>query len=276
MKTWLITGCSSGLGRGIAKAALDGGDQVIVTARNADTLKRFEEIYASRACALTMDVTDKDSIRRAVEWGIRTFGKIDVLVNNAGYGYRSAIEEGDTEEVGTLFQTNLFGPIEVMKQVLPGMRERHSGLIINIASIAAEKAAPGSGYYAASKAALARVSDALRKEVKPLGIDVLLVEPGAFRTNFFTTSLRDSTNQIKDYDETAGKRRKVNQIGMPQVNGDPELAGGMIAEIAKRDDRPDYLLLGSDAVDFVTHIWEKRRREIDQWHDFSIKSDNPL
>ena len=154
MKTWLITGCSSGIGKGIAKAVLESGDQAIVTARNKDKVMDIVESYPETALAVSLDVCSQDSIKNAVKEAYDKFGTIDVLVNNAGYGYRSAVEEGEIEAVQTLYQTNLFGPIELIKAVLPKMREQKSGYILNVTSIAAARSAVGSGYYASSKASL--------------------------------------------------------------------------------------------------------------------------
>lgn len=161
MQTWLITGCSSGLGRGFAKAVLKSGDQVIVTARRVETLKDLVDAYPEQALALSLDVTKEEDIKNAVEKGLERFGTIDVLINNAGYGYRAAVEEGVPKEVDQLFQTNLFGPIALIKAVLPIMRKNHRGTIANVSSIAALGAALGSGYYAATKSALESISEAL-------------------------------------------------------------------------------------------------------------------
>ena len=159
MQTWLITGCSSGLGRGFAKAVLKSGDQVIVTARRVETLKDLVDAYPEQALALSLDVTKEEDIKNAVEKGLERFGTIDVLINNAGYGYRAAVEEGVPKEVDQLFQTNLFGPIALIKAVLPIMRKNHRGTIANVSSIAALGAALGSGYYAATKSALESISE---------------------------------------------------------------------------------------------------------------------
>lgn len=168
MKTWLITGCSSGIGAGIAKAVLKSGDQAVVTARNKEKVQDIVNQYPKRALAVSLDVTDNESIQNAVKEANEKFGTIDVLVNNAGYGYRSAVEEGEVEAVQTLFQTNLFGPIELIKAVLPAMRAQKSGAILNVTSIAAARSAIGSGYYASSKAALELLTNGLAKRSRIL------------------------------------------------------------------------------------------------------------
>ena len=197
MKTWLITGCSSGIGKGIAKAVLESGDQAIVTARNKDKVMDIVEAYPETALAVSLDVCSQDSIKNAVKEAYDKFGTIDVLVNNAGYGYRSAVEEWEIEAVQTLYQTNLFGPIELIKAVLPKMREQKSGYILNVTSIAAARSAVGSGYYASSKAALELLTNGLMKELAPLGIKAMVVQPGAFRTRFYDgESLQGTKAQI--------------------------------------------------------------------------------
>lgn len=210
MKTWLITGCSSGIGKGIAKAVLESGDQAIVTARNKDKVTDIVEAYPETALAVSLDVCSQDSIKNAVKEAYDKFGTIDVLVNNAGYGYRSAVEEGEIEAVQTLYQTNLFGPIELIKAVLPKMREQKSGYILNVTSIAAARSAVGSGYYASSKAALELLTNGLMKELAPLGIKAMVVQPGAFRTRFYDgESLQGTKAQIGDYEAVVGNQDQV-------------------------------------------------------------------
>lgn len=273
MKTWLITGCSSGIGRGIAKAALEKGDQVVVTARNPESVKSLTEAYPDTALAVALDVTKTDSISDALRQAHTRFGTIDVLVNNAGHGYRSALEEGEPDNVAELFQTNVFGPVELIKAVLPDMRAQKSGAIINISSIAAVRSGVGSGYYAASKAALELLSDALWQEASSLGIKVMIVEPGAFRTNFYDGSLKGTQMKIGDYAETAGKTRKENVVDHKDQPGDPERAGKVIVDVLNRENLPMRLLLGSDAVTFVRRELKQRLDELDAWEQVSVASD---
>ena len=190
MKTWLITGCSSGIGRGIAKAVLKKGDNAVVTARDTSKIADLVDQYPNTALGVALDITKKESISAAVKQAQERFGTIDVLINNAGYGYRSSVEEGDIDDVNLLFNTNFFGPIELIKEVLPQMRANKNGAIVNVSSIAAVRSGVGSGYYAASKAALELMTDGLAKELKPLGIKVMIAQPGSFRTNFYDTSLK--------------------------------------------------------------------------------------
>ncbi len=274
MKTWLITGCSSGIGAGIAKAVLASGDQAVVTARNKDKVKDIVDAYPETALAVSLDVTDNESITNAVKEANEKFGTIDVLVNNAGYGYRSAVEEGEDEEIQKLFQTNLFGPINVIKAVLPGMRAQKSGAILNVTSIAAARSAVGSGYYASSKAALELLTDGLRKECEPLGIKVMVVQPGAFRTRFYDEeSLKGTKAAIGDYEATVGKSRPGNFENKHQQAGDPNKAGEIIVKVVNSNEYPQILTLGKAAVTAVKTTLEAKIAELDKYADLSAQAD---
>ncbi|GAP54277.1 uncharacterized oxidoreductase YqjQ [Arthrobacter sp. Hiyo6] len=195
MATWLITGCSTGLGRALAQAVLAHGHNAVVTARNAATLQEIADDFPDTALALPLDVTDREQISSVIEQARTRFGAIDVLVNNAGYGYRAAVEEADDADVRLLFDTNVFGAVDMIKAVLPDMRANRAGHILNISSIGARIKPAGSGYYSATKAALEGLSGSLQKEVQPLGINVTVVEPGAFRTDFAGRSLTQSATR---------------------------------------------------------------------------------
>ncbi|CZR02497.1 short-chain dehydrogenase/reductase sdr [Trichococcus flocculiformis] len=273
MTTWLITGCSSGIGRGIAKAVLKHGDNAVVTARNVATVMNIIEDYPDTAIAVPLDITNIESIADAVKAAADNFGGVDILVNNAGYGYRSSVEEGEEESVNLLFNTNFFGPIELIKQVLPYMRAQKNGAILNVSSIAAARSGVGSGYYASSKAALELMTDGLMKEVAPLGIKVMTVEPGAFRTKFYDTSLKGTQKQIEDYADTAWKTRKENIVDNQDQPGDPDKAGEVIYETMKKEKLPKRLLLGSDAVKIVSAEMKERLQEIEDWSAISKQTD---
>ena len=180
MSTWLITGCSTGLGRALAAEVIAAGHNAVVTARDAGKVADLAEGNTDNVLALSLDVTDTAQITNAVRQAEEKFGSIDVLVNNAGYGYRAAVGEGDDSDIRKLFETQFFGAVAMIKAVLPGMRARRSGAIVNISTIGVQIMPVGSGYYAASKAALEGMSGALYGELKPLGISVTVVEPGAF------------------------------------------------------------------------------------------------
>jgi NAD(P)-dependent dehydrogenase (short-subunit alcohol dehydrogenase family) len=275
MTTWLITGCSTGLGRSLAQAVLEAGFNAVVTARNTKSLEELVASYPDTAAVAELDVTDNGQVARAVQLAEQRFGGVDVLVNNAGYGYRAAVEEGNEAEVADLFATNFFGTVSMIKAVLPGMRARRAGSIVNVSSIAGRLASPGSGYYAASKFAMEGVSDALRKEVSPLGIRVMIVEPGPFRTDFAGRSLQQAQNNIGDYAETAGPRRKENDRTHGTQSGDPERAARAIIKVVGGAELPVRLLLGSDAVRIVGAGLDAQRQEIGRWQDVSVSTDFP-
>jgi NAD(P)-dependent dehydrogenase (short-subunit alcohol dehydrogenase family) len=272
MRTWLITGCSSGIGRGVAQAALDAGDNVVVTARNPDAIREFKECFPDRALAVMLDVTDVAQCSRAVRAAEERFGNIDVLVNNAGYGYRAAVEESARPEVERLFETNFYGPARLMNLVLPSMRRRRSGTIVNVTSMGAVRAAVGNAYYSASKAALEMVSDGLRKEAAPLGIRVMMVEPGAFRTNFYD-SLAGSNEGIGDYDATVAAMRVGDGAVPHDQPGDPLEAGRVIVEMVGRDELPERLALGSDAVSVLEGEYRQRLEELGRMRSTSARTD---
>ena len=269
MPTWLITGCSTGLGRALATAVLERGDNAVVTARDAARVEDLAERFPSTALALALDVTDHARVRAVVAAAAERFGSIDVLVNNAGYGYRAAVEEGDDDDLQRLFATNVFGAVAAVKAVLPGMREQRSGTIVNISSIGARITPAGSGYYSATKAALEGLTGSLRKELKPLGIRAMIVEPGAFRTDFSGRSLQQSASPIADYAETAGRRRKEHDTTHGTQPGDPAKAAQVIIEAAVASDPPELLLLGQDALDGFRATQGSQRAEVETWQHLS-------
>ena len=273
MATWLITGCSTGLGRALAEEVLGGGQNAVVTARDASAVQDLVEAHPETALGLALDVTDPAQVTAAVARAEERFGRVDVLVNNAGYGYRAAVEEGDDADVRTLFDTNLFGAIAMIKAVLPGMRARHTGTIVNISSIGAQVCPPGSGYYSAAKAALEAVTNALRKEIGPLGLTAMAVEPGGFRTDFAGRSLTQSAEAIADYAETAGKRRKENDTIHGTQPGDPARAAKALVDVVASGKAPELLILGSDALESFRSVLDGQRAEIEAWEQVSTSTD---
>jgi NAD(P)-dependent dehydrogenase (short-subunit alcohol dehydrogenase family) len=272
MSTWLITGCSTGLGRSLAEEVLARGNNAVVTARDAAAVQDLVAANPDTALAVALDVTDSNQVAAAVRAAEDRFGGIDVLVNNAGYGYRAAVEEGDDADVQQLFATNFFGAVAMIKAVLPGMRSRRRGAIVNISSIGARLSAAGSGYYSASKAALEGMTSSLRKEVGPLGITAMSVEPGGFRTDFAGRSLQQSREAIADYAETAGKRRKENDTVHGTQPGDPAKAGAAIIAAVESADAPLLLLLGQDAVNGFRAVEQAQRAELDAWEQTSVST----
>jgi len=275
MSTWLITGCSSGLGRALAEAAIASGHNVVVTARDVGKVADLADTAPERVLAVPLDVTQPEQTSDAVQQAQQRFGQVDVLVNNAGYGYRAAVEEGDDTDVRTLFDTHVFGAVAMIKAVLPAMRARRSGAIVNISSIGAQLTPVGSGYYSAAKAALEGLSGSLHGELAPLGISVTIVEPGGFRTDFAGRSLTQSAAAIDDYADTAGKRRKEHDTVHGTQAGDPAKAATAIITAVEHPTPPGFLLLGSDAVSGYRGVAEARAAEIAEWETLSASTDYP-
>ena len=269
MTTWLITGCSTGLGRAFAEAVLARGDNAVVTARDASKVRDLAEKHPDTALALPLDVTDDAQVTAAVAAAEERFGGVDVLVNNAGYGYRAAVEEGEDGPVQQLFDTHVFGAVRTIKAVLPGMRARRSGTIVNLSSIGARICPEGSGYYAAVKAAIEALTLSLRKEVAPLGITAMVVEPGGFRTDFAGRSLTQSAQPIADYADTAGRRRKEHDTVHGTQQGDPARAAAALITAVESDRPPYMLLLGDDASDGFRAALDSLRSEVDAWESVS-------
>jgi NAD(P)-dependent dehydrogenase (short-subunit alcohol dehydrogenase family) len=273
MSTWLITGCSSGLGRALAEAVIGAGHNAVVTARNVSSVAHLSDTAPDRVLAVALDVTKPEQVASAVQQAEQRFGGVDVLVNNAGYGYRSAVEEGDDAGIRTLFETHFFGTVAMIKAVLPGMRGRRSGAIVNISSIGAQLTPVGSGYYSAAKAAIEGLSGALRGELAPLGISVTVVEPGAFRTDFAGRSLAQSATVIDDYAATAGQRRKEHDTMDGNQPGDPAKAGAAIMAAVESAEPPAFLLLGADALAAYRYIADGRATEIADWEQLTTSTD---
>ena len=273
MSTWLITGCSTGLGRALAEAVIAEGHNAVVTARDVDKVADLVADEADRVLPLPLDVTETAQMRNAVRNAEEKFGGVDVLVNNAGYGYRAAVEEGDDSDIRALFEAQFFGAVAMIKAVLPGMRARRSGAIVNISTIGVQIMPAGSGYYAASKAALEAMSGALYGELKPLGISVTVVEPGAFRTDFAGRSLTQSTTVIDDYADTAGKRRKEHDTAHGTQPGDPAKAAKAIIAAVESDEPPAFLLLGNDALATYRRLAEARLNTIQAWEHLTTNTD---
>ena len=271
---WFITGCSTGFGRDLARLVLDRGWRAVVTARGRDRVADLVEGHAD-ALALDLDVTDDGQIAAAVSAARAKFGRIDVLVNNAGYGYQATVEEGVESEIRAQFDTNVFGLFALTRAVLPLMRAQRGGNIVNFTSVAGLVGFPGSGYYAASKHAVEGWSDALLAEVAPLGIGVTCVEPGPFRTDWAGRSLRQTPSTISDYADTATSRMDGTRAYSGTQIGDPVRAGEAIIAAVQRDPPPRHLVLGRFGYEAVTGKLDERLRAIGSDQAISLAADFP-
>ncbi len=268
-RVWLVTGASSGFGRAIAEAALERGDAVVATARRPEVLDDLVSgAPEGSVLALGLDVTDPQQINRAVDEILAGFGRVDMLVNNAGYGSVGAVEEFSMEELREHFETMFFGAVELTKAVLPSMRERGSGAIVQISSMGGQLAFPGFGSYCAAKFALEGLSEALAGEVAPFGIKVLIVEPGAFRTGFGGSRMRRSP-EIEAYRDSVGGTRELVD-GMDQTQpGDPKKAARAILTALDARETPLRLPLGVDAIENIRAHMDSTRVDLDAWETVS-------
>ena len=270
---WFVTGCSTGFGRELATQLLARGNRVVVTARNIASLGAFAGM--ENALVLTLDVTHPAEIAAAVRAAETRFGRIDVLVNNAGIGYFAAVEEGEDPEIRRMFEINLFGLAAVSRAVLPAMRKRHQGFIVNISFIGGLRSFPAIGWYNATKFAIEGLSEALWQEVEPLGIRVMLVEPSGFRTDWAGRSADESEVQIADYAATAGAARAGVRALSGRQAGDPVRAVEAIIKAVEDPDPPHHLLLGNDAYDGAMAKLSELRKDFSKWEAVSRGADFP-
>ena len=272
---WFITGCSTGFGKELAKLVLDRGWRAVVTARKPEQLEDLVQSYGENVLALPLDVTNKEQVTAAMQQAEAKFGKIDVLVNNAGYGYLAAIEEGEEDQVRAMFETNFFGLMDLTQRVLPGMRKRGSGTIVNVSSIGGLTSFAATGYYHATKYAVEGMSESLAIEVAPLGIKVLIVEPGPFRTDWAGRSLLESKIVIADYDKTAGERRRQSKERSGKQPGDPIRGAEAIITAVTSDDPPLRLLLGKPALDLAHKKIDSMEQDFENWEETTLSADFP-
>ncbi|MCJ2140679.1 oxidoreductase [Methylobacterium sp. E-066] len=272
---WFITGCSTGFGRELARLVIARGWRAVVTARDRAKVADLAEGAADRVLALSLDVTDARQIAQAVSETAKTFGRIDVLVNNAGYGYQASIEEGEDDKIRAQFDANVFGLFALTRAVLPVMRAQRSGHVLNVTSVAGFVGFPGSGYYAATKHAVEGFSDALAAEAGPLGIKVTCIEPGPFRTDWAGRSLIQTPSTIPDYAETAGARLKATSEKSGTQAGDPVRASEAMIRVTEIDNPPRHLVLGAWGYEAVTSRLKQRLAEIEAWRETSLGADYP-
>ncbi|AWP32484.1 oxidoreductase [Pantoea eucalypti] len=271
---WLISGCSTGFGRELAQQTIARGFKVVVTARDTASIADLVEGH-DNALAVALDVTQQSSIDQAVSAALDTFGTIDVLVNNAGYGYQSSVEEGVESEIRAQFDANVFGLFALTRAVLPAMRKARSGHVINITSVAGLIGFASSGYYSASKHAVEGWSDSLALEAGPLGIHVTCVEPGPFRTDWAGRSLHQTPSTLPDYAETAAARMKATSEYSGTQKGDPARAAAAMIAITEHENPPRHLVMGAWGHDAVTGKLKERLAEIDAWKQTSVETDFP-
>ena len=270
---WFITGCSTGFGHEMTKQLLAHDYKVVVTARNTDDLKDFAGY--DNALLLTLDVTNQAQIDAAVSAAEEKFGRVDVLVNNAGIGYFAAVEEGEEADIKNIFDINVLGISRMIKAVLPTMRKRQKGFIVNLSSIAGLYSIPSLGYYNATKFAVEGLSEALWQEVEPLGIKVMLVEPSGFRTDWAGRSADESKKEISDYAATAGKLRKMLRDISGKQSGDPVRAVQAIIKAVESAEPPHRLLLGNDAFEAATAKLKSLNKEFLAWESVARGADFP-
>ncbi|WP_445161874.1 oxidoreductase [Mycobacterium sp. Dal123C01] len=273
-KVWFLTGASRGFGLEIARKILAQGDRVVATARHAEQILTELPDAGDALLAIDLDVTNADQAAQAVQSAVDAFGRIDVLVNNAGRGLLGAVEEASDASVRAVYDVNVFGTLTMQRAVLPIMRRQRSGHIINISSVAGLLGSAGWGIYCSTKFAMEGFSEALAKEVRSLGIRVTIVEPGYFRTDFLdASSLGTEENVIADYEATVGATR-AHAAGVNHAQpGDPIKAAVAIVDIASADEPPVHLLLGADCVAAVEAKIEDLKVDIDAWRPLSISTD---
>jgi len=273
MRTWLITGCSSGIGRAIAEAVLAAGDRAVVTARRPADIADFAERYPDAALIVPLDVADDAQVAAAFHAAEERFGALDILVNNAGYGYVASIEEGDLDKVRAMFETNFWGAVRTIRAALPGMRARRAGHIVNISSLAGRISNPATGYYSTSKFALEALTSALAREVADLGIKVTAVAAGQYRTDFSGRSLKSDDGRIGDYDAGAHARIALVKSADGRQPGDPAKLAQAILKLVDMVEPPIHLAMGPDAYAAIKARTEEMLASMEQHRELTVSTD---
>jgi NADP-dependent 3-hydroxy acid dehydrogenase YdfG len=274
-RVWFITGASTGFGRLLAEQTLRAGHKVVATARKPEQIANLSHDYADRCLVLPLDVTNQTQVNSAVTETLAKFGRVDVLVNNAGYGVAGAIEEVSAAEFLPMFETNIFGLLRVTRAFLPQFRKQHSGHILNLSSIGGVVAGPGIGFYNATKFAVEGISEALAAELAPLGIRVTIIEPGPFRTDFLGRSGVVAKTRIPDYDSTAGNMRKYFAENDGKQRGDPLRAVEAMMQVVESPEPPLRLLLGVSALQRLRAKFDNWQKEIAAWEQVTVGADFP-
>ena len=273
-KRWLVTGSSRGLGRALVGALLEAGHEVVATARDAGALADFAQRYGARVELFPLDVTDAAAAEAAVQRAVDSFGGLDVLVNNAGYGNVNAVEDTPLEEFRREIEVNLFGTIILTKAAIPVMRRQRSGHIFNISSVGGRLGAPGRAAYSAAKWGVEGFSEVLAKEMALIGVKVTIIEPGGFRTDFAGSSTKIQEGR-PEYDAVVGVAARMQRDYNGRQPGDPERAASVILDIARLPDPPLRLPLGSDATKAIRQADERRLSELEAWEAVSVSTDFP-
>jgi NAD(P)-dependent dehydrogenase (short-subunit alcohol dehydrogenase family) len=273
MQTWFITGSSRGFGRALVQAALDAGDQVVATARRPEQLAEFSEKYGDRVLALALDVTNTEAVNAAVSAGVERFGRLDVVVNNAGYANVAPIETGDSADFHTQFETNFWGVYNVSRAVIAQLREQGGGTIVQFSSIGGRVGgSPGIASYQAAKFAVDGFSRVLAVETAPFGIKVMVVEPSGFATDWAGSSM--TIHDIPaDYDSTIGVMQRLVRDNSAVAAGDPVRAAEILVQVVKRENVPSHLLLGVNAADMALDYSRRQLDEATAWEDVSRSAD---
>jgi NAD(P)-dependent dehydrogenase (short-subunit alcohol dehydrogenase family) len=275
-QVWFITGASKGFGLELAEHLLEAGYKVVATARKPEgSLVSLGKQYGDSALVLELDVTKPEQVNAAVAAATQRFGQIDVLVNNAGYGMVGAVEESHADEFRPMFETNVFGLIGMTQAVLPQMRARKAGYIVNLSSIGGLVSTPGFGMYNGTKFAVEGISEALAQEVKPLGIHVMIVEPGPFRTDFLARGEMPASTHIADYDQTAGKMREYAEKQNGKQPGDPKRGVAAMVKAVESGNPPLHLMLGASTIPRLQGKIDALLKDIAEWRETTTAADFP-
>jgi NAD(P)-dependent dehydrogenase (short-subunit alcohol dehydrogenase family) len=272
-KVWLVTGSASGLGRNIAEAVLAAGDRLVSTARDPKRLEDLVKKFGDQVRTASLDVADENAARAAVQVAVDTFGRLDVVVNNAGYGDVAPFEQLSSERFKAVMDTNFYGVVNVTRAALPVMRKQRSGTILQISSVGGRLALPGSTPYHAAKWAAGGFTESLAQEAAPFGVKVCALEPGGMRTNWGTRAHQDTPNLLPDYEPSVGAVVKTLHSLWGQENSDPAKVAQVILRLAQSDHLPAHLLLGSDAVQYAGEAEAARATDAKRWREISVSTD---
>jgi NAD(P)-dependent dehydrogenase (short-subunit alcohol dehydrogenase family) len=272
-KVWLVTGAASGLGRNIAEAVLASGDRLVATARDPRRLEDLVQKYGDLIRTAPLDVTNEAAAHAAVQAAVDAFGRLDVVVNNAGYGDFAPFEQMDSERFKALVDTNLYGVVNVTRAALPIMRKQKSGCILQISSVGGRIGVPGNTPYHAAKWAVGGFTESLAREVAPFGVRVCALEPGGMRTNWGARASRDTPELLPDYEPSVGAVLKLLESHWGNENSDPVKVAQVVLRLAASDSLPAHLLLGSDAVQYNAQAEATRAADAERWREISVSTD---